>query len=127
VTTLATALSLALQLSPATAPERGTPPPRPRGGRAAAPIDAVVAGYPRVQQERYALLVQKCTRCHSMAVSLGTPFTRASWKRHQKRSNAALTDGQAHAIAEFVKFHEGQQASRGAPAADRRTQQQSRR
>jgi hypothetical protein len=99
----AAALALALALSVAAAPDSPAPPRRDPERDEADPID--VADYPAEQQERFALFRQKCTRCHSLSVALGTPFTPAVWKRHQKRPNAALTEEQAQAIHEFMKFH----------------------
>jgi hypothetical protein len=119
------AVALTLQLTLAAAPARTPRAPRPVARDVvteprdvvteprdvtAEPRDAVDAsGYPREQQARYALAKEKCTRCHGFARAVNSRLTPSEWKRHLKkmslRPNTAMSDEQAHAILEFLKFH----------------------
>jgi hypothetical protein len=68
-----------------------------------------VSGYPKEQQEAYAVYAQKCSRCHPLARSINSRFTPEEWKRYMKRmvrrTGAGVTDDQSQQIYEFLKFY----------------------
>jgi hypothetical protein len=98
------ALAAALQLVAAeAAPARSPrPPPDPSPG---APAALDEASLPPEQRERYALVRQKCTKCHPLSVAISRPLGPAGWRRHAKRPGAALSEAQVRSVAEFFRFH----------------------
>jgi len=68
-----------------------------------------VSGYPKEQQERYAIFAQKCSKCHPLARAINSRFTADEWKRYIKRmvrrTGAGVTDEQSQDIFEFLKFY----------------------
>ena len=72
-----------------------------------------VSGYPKEQQARYPLFVEKCSRCHPLARSINSKFTADEWKRYMKRmvrrTGAGITDEQSQDIFEFLKFYSAKQ------------------
>ena len=106
-----TGLALALALSAgAPAGDKVAHDPRDDG---ADKID--VAGYPKEQQARYPVFVQKCSKCHPVARPINSRFDASEWKRYMKkmirRPNSGINEEQAADIYEFLKFYSGKQAS----------------
>ncbi len=98
------ALAAALQLVAAEAPPARPPRPAPDvTPGASATVDE--ASLPPEQRERYALVRQKCTKCHPLSVAISRPLGSAGWRRHAKRPGAALSEAQVRSVAEFLRFH----------------------
>jgi hypothetical protein len=103
------ALRIAVAAGPDTSPPPGTETDVER-------ID--VSGYSPERQAAYALLREKCSKCHSLSRGMSTRLTTAQWKRHMKRmavrANAGISDAQAKTILEFLDFYASQQGAKQA-------------
>jgi hypothetical protein len=103
-----TGLALALALSAA---EKVAHDPRDDG---ADRID--VTAYPKEQQARYPVFVQKCSKCHPVARPINSRFDSSEWKRYMKkmirRPNSGINEEQAADIYEFLKFYSGKQGGK---------------
>jgi len=66
------------------------------------------ATLPLDQQARWPLLVQKCTRCHSLEVALDHPYSATEWygslRRMKRLPGAGLNEDQAAELYEFFRF-----------------------
>jgi cytochrome c5 len=95
------ALALALALA--------APGPAGAAEASAAEVGAAPRSYPPEQQRRYQLVVQKCSRCHSMDVSLNQRYSAAEWKASLRRmvrlNGAGISPEQAQEIGEFLRFY----------------------
>jgi len=103
-----TGLALALALSAA---EKVEHDPRDDG-----PDKIDVSGYPREQQARYPVFVQKCSKCHPVARPINSRFDSSEWKRYMKkmirRPNSGINEEQAADIYEFLKYYSGKQGGK---------------
>jgi cytochrome c5 len=106
------ALAIAATLS-APAPGRNAPRPRPAAPAAATPAELDVSTFPAAQQANFALVQDKCTKCHALAVALRAPPTPSVWSRHQKRSGSAVRPEQARDILKFLEFFAARRAASG--------------
>jgi hypothetical protein len=72
-----------------------------------------VTGYPKAQQENYAVFSSVCSRCHTLARPINSPFsTRADWRRFIERmhvrskiqSDKTFTKEQAKTVVDFLAY-----------------------
>jgi hypothetical protein len=97
--------------APARAPlEDSAPEPAPVRDDPREAVD--LSAYPPEQRERYLLAREKCARCHGFDRAVNSRLTVAEWTRHLRkmavRPNTAISDEQAQAILEFLKFYASQ-------------------
>jgi hypothetical protein len=72
-----------------------------------------VSGYPKAQQENYAVFTQVCSRCHTLARPINSPLTtREDWRRFIKRmhvrskitTDKTFTKEQAKSVIDFLAY-----------------------
>lgn len=101
--TLLAASLLALTLLPAAALKTpALPAPGPEAPAPAAP------SLPPVQQARYELFAQKCSRCHSLDRALNARFSAGEWdaylRKKYRRAGAGVSKQQFDEISAFLEY-----------------------
>jgi hypothetical protein len=75
-----------------------------------------VAGYPKTQQDDYAVFAAVCSRCHTLARPINSPISsREDWRRYVSRmhvrskiqSDKTFTKAQAKAVVDFLAYDSG--------------------
>ncbi len=104
-----TGVALALSLAAAEkASDKAEHDPRDDG-----PDEIDVSSWPKEQQARYPIFVQKCSKCHPVARPINSRFDASEWKRYMKkmirRPNSGINEEQAADIYEFLKYYASKQ------------------
>jgi hypothetical protein len=66
------------------------------------------ATFPPEQQARWPLVVQKCSRCHTLEVALDHAYSATEWYRYMRRMKrlpgAGISEEQAAELYEFLRY-----------------------
>lgn len=75
-----------------------------------------VSGYPPDMQQRYALFVHKCSRCHALARPIDAHVGKAGWSSYVARMSrvpgAGISADEQREIAAFLEYHSMRQAEK---------------
>jgi hypothetical protein len=71
-----------------------------------------IATFPADQQDAFALLERKCSRCHSVNVPLAARFSRGAWsgqvRKMVRKPGSAIQPEEGDRIAAFLEYLEDQ-------------------
>ena len=78
-----------------------------------------ITSYPVELHSSYKIFKVRCSACHSLSESMGTPRSEQGWaqevKRMQAMASSHISDREADEIAKFLVYHEGHRTPAESP------------